>query len=90
MNNFQAIKNFSQEELSDFLCGITCDNAPWDTWFNDKYCKNCQEIRINQVGERERVFSYCEYSGVCRYFESLDEFPSSHFICSLWFKEEQK
>ena len=55
MNNFERLKSMSVEELSKWIdTHGQFDNSLWITWFDQKYCKNCENIMCKyENGERE-------------------------------------
>ena len=45
MNNFEKLKSMSVEELSKWIdTHGQFDNSLWITWFDQKYCKSCEDI----------------------------------------------
>ena len=97
MTNYRKIKNMHIKELSKFLDDICrFEKAPWNTWFDDMYCKNCESIKCKYESElaggeyREIDCAYCELETKCKYFPHLDRAPSSEEVCEMWLREKYK
>ena len=90
MNNFEKLKSMSVEELSKWIdTHGQFDNGPWITWFDQKCCKNCEDIKCKyEDGEREFPCSYCELNGNCKFFPDLDEVPDNKMIIKMWLETE--
>lgn len=44
MTNFVKLHCMTAEKLAEFLCEADrYDEGPWYKWFNEKYCKKCDE-----------------------------------------------
>ena len=80
----------STEGLAEWLDKYGAfDNSPWITWFDEKYCNNCEAIMCKyEDGEREFPFSYCELNGNCKFFPKLDETPDNKRITKMWLESE--
>ena len=90
MNNFERLKSMSVEELSKWIdTHGQFDNSPWITWFDQKYCKNCEDIMCKyEDGGREFPCSYCELNGNCKFFPDLDEVLDNKKIIKMWLETE--
>ena len=90
MNNWTKLKNMSTEDLAEWLDQYgQFDNSPWITWFDQKYCKNCENIMCKyEDGEREFPCSYCEVYDTCKFFPDLDEVPGNKMIIKMWLETE--
>ena len=90
MNNWVKLKNMSTEDLAEWLDQYgQFDNSPWITWFDQKYCKNCENIMCKyEDGEREFPCSYCEVYDTCKFFPDLDEVPGNKMIIKMWLETE--
>ena len=90
MNNWAKLKNMSTEDLAEWLDQYgQFDNSPWITWFDQKYCKNCENIMCKyEDGEREFPCSYCEVYDTCKFFPDLDEVPGNKMIIKMWLETE--
>lgn len=75
------------------------DNSPWITWFDNKYCKNCESVKISREDSLEKLgfellyvndteCSYCEVNKKCRYFPDMKESPSNTEIIKMWLESE--
>lgn len=92
MTNFEKIKSYSFEELTDFLATIGNDDAPWYEMFSKKYCANCPVEKVRSAYdnyEHEHEACYCELNKKCRYFPdiSYDEVMSDTFMTKLWLED---
>ena len=96
MTNFEFIKNMTAEELAKFLNRYSgFDTAPWNKWFDEKYCENCESVKCKYEGDmrnadHEFEAAYCELNCKCRFFLELDHEPSVEEVCVMWLKEEKK
>ena len=51
MTNYEYIMSMSVEELASFLNKHNeVDRTPWDDWFDENYCKNCEVIEGEENG----------------------------------------
>ena len=65
------------------------DNSPWMSWFDQKYCKNCESIMCHyEDSTHEFPCSYCELNGNCKFFPNLDETPDNKRIIKMWLELE--
>ena len=56
MTNFEYIKSMSLEKLAKWLdeYGLF-DGSPWQSWFNKRYCKNCESIECKYEVSKEKL-----------------------------------
>lgn len=90
MTVFEDIKSKSVDELVEWLdeC-IVYSPAPWDNWFDEKYCSKCQsEIAWSSELCRNAEFAYCELHNKCRFFEHMDKAPNAKQIVKMWLERE--
>ena len=54
-NVFDKFKSMNIDELAEWLDKYGMfDNSPWMSWFDQKYCKGCEDIMCKyEDGERE-------------------------------------
>ena len=94
MTNFEFIKNMTAEELAKFLNRYSgFDAAPWNKWFDEKYCDKCDVVEHSYISvfdncEHQVACSYCELNFKCRFFLELDHEPSVEEVCVMWLEEE--
>ena len=99
MTWFEKFKTQNIDELADWLDKYgQFDGAPWITWFNKKYCTNCEPISL-AMKECGRIFgcigsgdtvdcSYCEVKGKCKFFSDFSESLNNKQIIKLWLESE--
>lgn len=101
MNNFEKLKAMSIEELAAWLDknGIV-DNSPWNEYFNDTYCNNCEVVMCKGEDAEEILgikpfflddeieCGYCEVYGKCRYFEDMTKVPEGADVVKMWLEAE--
>lgn len=78
MTNLQKLENMSFDELVEWLDKYGMfDNSPWLKSFNDKYCDNCESIKLKYEEAQEKLgFSLYEHfdcDSECAYCELEDE-----------------
>ena len=94
--NLDYIKSLDLDEFAKFLdCYSRFDDAPWNKWFDDKYCSKCEPIKCKYKSDmwnedHEIECSYCELETKCRFFTYMDKAPSSKDVCKMWLLEEKK
>lgn len=90
MNNWVKLKNMSKEDFAEWLDKYGMfDNSPWMMWFDQQYCKNCEDIMCKyENGKREFPCSFCELNGNCKFFPDLDEVPDNKMIIKMWLESE--
>lgn len=77
---YDYIKEMQVDKLAEYLEKLNWeDNAPWDKWFNEKYCDNCPVLSVpwaeywerepDEYNKDETIeCSYCEYKKRCKFF----------------------
>ena len=87
---FDKFKSMNIDELAEWLDEYgQFDSSPWMSWFDQKYCKNCEDIMCKyEDGEREFPCSYCELNGNCKFFPGLDEVPDNKMSIKMWLESE--
>lgn len=90
MNNFENLKSMSVEELTEWLDkNGMWDNSPWSLWFDQKYCKNCEEIMCKSPDDSLHSYcSYCEIYDKCRFFDEMEDVPDCKDIIKMWLESE--
>ena len=90
MINYDRFKNMSINELSEWLDKHgDFDSSPWMTWFDHKYCKNCQDVMCHyENSEYDFPCSWCELENKCKFFQELDEVPDNKMIIKMWLESE--
>ena len=101
MNNYERLKSMPIDELAKWLDqnGII-DNSPWNVYFDNKYCANCESIMckyedVEKVLEFKPFYSgdvecaYCEIYNECRYFENFDGTPGNLEVIKMWLESEE-
>lgn len=104
MTSFEHLKAMSIEELAEWLDeNGQQDTAPWQEWFSNKYCNNCESIKCKYedtektLGFTPYMFgsyrgdvecSYCEIYKKCIFFEELEDTPNSLETIKMWLNEE--
>ena len=93
MTNFEWIKSLSPEQLAEWLENEVTftDEAPWNKWFNEQYCKKCppEKGMIDfGHGPEEEEFAFCELGPdkKCRYFDHILDCEE---ICKLWLDKDK-
>ncbi len=92
MNVFEKIISKSIDELAESMDEHWVgDNAPWDKWFDDNYCNKCDGVTkfMPEWGFTEHEFAYCELHDKCRFFQDMEEVPSSKQIVKMWLESEE-
>ena len=88
MKVFDNLKSKNIDELAEWLDEYCWhDNAPWMTWFDNKYCKNCEGVSID--GSAYGDYAYCELHKKCKFFPELDEAPNCFQIVKMWLESEE-
>ena len=90
MKQFEKFKNMDINQLSEWIDEYgQFDSSPWMSWFDQKYCKNCEDIMCKyEDGESEFPCSYCEVYDICKFFPDLDEVPDNKMIIKMWLESE--
>lgn len=84
MTIYESFKSKNIDELVEWLDKYCIDIAPWIIWFDENYCKKCDEI----YHENEEDYAWCEPNGVCRFFKDMDDIPDNKQIIKLWLESE--
>jgi hypothetical protein len=91
-SNFERLKSMSVDKLAEWIDeNGMFDNSPWMTWWNQKYCENCEEIKGNHGADGyyyRMCFAYCELNHKCRFFPNLDDAPNNEDIIKMWLEAE--
>lgn len=92
MNNYEKLQSLSIELFAEWLdANGMWDNSPWSTWWNDNFCAKCEDVTAYVPDwDRECDFAWCELEHKCRFFQEMDEEPSSKDIIKLWLESEVK
>jgi hypothetical protein len=90
MNNFEKLKSMSAEALAEWLNKyVSYNDAPWSDWFDQKYCKKCEDIICKSPDDsRHSVCAYCEIYDNCRFFPEIDDVPNSLETVKMWLESE--
>ena len=90
MTNFEKLKSMSVEELAKWLNeNGQFDTAPWTLWFDQKYCKNCEDIECKSPDDsRKYICAYCEIYDNCRFFPDYSDVPDNLEVIKMWLKAE--
>ena len=88
MTNYEHIMSMSVEELASFFNKHNeVDRTPWDNWFEENYCKNCESIKEEENG-RTVWYAYCELYDKCKYFANYPDFITEKDTIELWLNAE--
>lgn len=94
MNNFEKLQSLDIDQFAEWLDNNGMwDNSPWSKWFDSKYCQQCEPVKAmmeGYFGYRECKFAWCELEHKCRFFQDMDEEPSSKDIIKFWLESEVK
>ena len=87
---FDKFKSMNIDKLAEWIDEHgQSDSSPWMSWFDQKYCKNCEDILCKyEDGVREFSCSYCELNSNCKYFLDSDEVPDNKMIIKMWLESE--
>jgi hypothetical protein len=90
MTNFENLRSMSVEQLAEWLDKHgQFDTAPWTTWFDRKYCNNCEAVMCKyEDGEREFPCAYCEIHDVCKFFPEFNYVPGHEDVVKMWLESE--
>lgn len=90
MKRIDKFKSMNIYELINWLDEyVAFDTAPWMTWYDQTYCKECYaEIIKDEKSLREHECAWCELHGKCKYFQYLEETPDAKQILKLWLESE--
>ena len=86
---FDKFKSMNIDEFAEWLDEYGMfDNSPWMRWFDQKYCKNCEDIMCKyEDGTKEFTCSWCEVNGKCKFFLDLDKSPENKEIIKMWLSD---
>lgn len=87
---FDKFKSINIDEMAEWLDQYGMfDNSPWMTWFDQQYCKNCEDVVCKYENDKKEFhYSYCEFNGNCKFFPDLDESPDNKMIIKMWLESE--
>lgn len=87
MTIFDNIKAMNIDEFAEWLDkNGQFDGSPWLTWFDKKYCKDCEPIEATYEDSDHLIkFSYCELNDTCRFF---DKQIDNKEIIKMWLLKE--
>ena len=93
MNNFEKLKSLDIDVFAKWLeCNGRWDDSPWDRWFNQKYCQQCEPVMQtidSFLGEsRECEFAWCEINKTCRFCPDDEKGPTAKDVVRLWLEAE--
>ena len=86
---FDSIKSKNIDELAEWInkYGVQ-DYSPWDNWFYNKYCNDCEPI-VKTDGIYEKEYTWCELNcNKCKYFQSMEEAPWGKQLVKMWLESE--
>lgn len=86
MTVFENIKSKNVDELVEWIVkNGAYDNAQWEVWFNNNYCKKCEVVIDYTYKEYlSHEFSWCELHNKCRFFQNMDRVPDRKQVIELW------
>ena len=90
MNNFERLQSMSIEDLAKWLDeNGQFDTAPWTIWFDQKYCKNCPDVKCRyEDGEREFTCAWCEVNDGCKFLPDAKEMPDNFEVIKMWLEAD--
>ncbi len=98
MTNFEKItREMDMDDLTDLFNSIDCiENAPWNKWFNVKYCNSekCPTIEAKCLNGSTCQFAYCELNrkesgeGKCCFFPDKDILGGYRDVIKLWLESD--
>lgn len=64
LSNFEKLKNFSMEEMAEFLSDqMALEGTVYDQWMTDTFCNNCSDTEDYDGS----LVSFCEMNEDCPY-----------------------
>lgn len=92
MTVFEKIKSMDINEFAKWFSeNCVHDGDPVITWWDNKYCKNCESEIVHVIEDgREMECAWCEVHDKCRYFTHMDKTPEFDEITKLWLESESK
>lgn len=98
MTNFEKITTVMDiDDFTNFLNSIdSIENAPWNKWFNAKYCNSekCPAIICKYDDNRTCECAYCELhrkkngEGECRFFPDKIILGNGRDVIKLWLESD--
>ena len=90
--NFERLQSMSLDDLAKWIDEYgQYDGAPWTRWFDETYCNNCPSEIIYYVEDTEHRrpihCAWCELNNKCKFFQHMDETPSSFTIVKMWLEK---
>lgn len=90
MTVFEEFQNKNIDELVAWLDEYgQFDKSPWQKWFGEKYCNNCESVMSHYKGSELLIpFAWCELNGKCKYFQDMDDNPYNKDVIKMWLQTE--
>ena len=97
MTVFEKIKSMNIDEFTEwFADNCMHDDDPVIKWWDNAYCKDCNSVytTVDYLDSyapsynKEHECAWCEVNGKCKYFQDMNEVPSSQDMIKLWLKSE--
>ena len=87
---FDIFKSMTLEQFAEWLDKYgQFDGSQWMSWFDKKYCKNCEPIMCHyEDSKNEFPCSYCEINNKCKFFPNIDHAPNNKEIIKMWLESE--
>lgn len=87
---FDIFKSMTLEQFAEWLDKYgQFDGSQWMSWFDKKYCKNCEPIMCHyEDSKNEFPCSYCELNDRCKFFLNIDHTPVNKEIIKMWLESE--
>lgn len=92
MTNYEKLRSKSVSELAEWFAEqFEYEYTPWDRWFNENYCSDCEPVIARLFEDNsEHECSFCEVNGdTCRYFPSKDILLDLPLLIETWLKSEE-
>jgi hypothetical protein len=87
MTVFEDITSKNIDEFAKWLNENGSDNSPWILWFDEKYCRKCKGVPINE-SEPWKKCAWCELHNKCRFFADIESVPDCLQIAKMWLESE--
>ena len=89
---FGKFKSINIDEMVELLDKYGMfDNSPWISWFDEKYCKNCESIMCHyEDSTHEFPCAWCELNDNCKFLPNAKGMPSNKEIIKMWLESEVK
>lgn len=91
LTRFEEFNNMSLDELAEWIDkNGTWDDSPWNKWWDEKYCNQCESVigTVCDIFGRKCECAWCEVEHKCRYFPDMDDVPSCKDIIKMWLESE--